>query len=139
MCTTITRMYHAPYPESLLGIQGGVARTCTLCVHSGLPHMTSDLMDQGLCMYCYGLNPWVPLDPMDDSCAYTYIPYPTVARDKRSSCALGAHGLYATEGDPGGYPGCNMSISWSNHDIDRVLAIWQFMDICTETVQNPKS
>ena len=60
-------------------------------------HMTSDLMDQGLCMYCYGLNPWVPLDPMDDSGAYTYIPYSTVARDKRASCALRAHGLDATE------------------------------------------
>lgn len=119
MCTTITRMYHAPYPESLLGIQACVARTCTLCVHSGLPHMTSDLMDQGLYMSSYGLNPWVPLDPMDDSCEYTYIPYTTVARDKRASCALRAHGLYATEGDSCGYPGCNMSISWSNHDIDR--------------------
>ena len=81
--------------------------------------MTIDPMDQGLYMSSHGLNPWVPLDPMDDSGEYTYIPYTTVARNKRASCASGAHCLYATEGDPCGYPGCNMSISWSYHDIDR--------------------
>ena len=49
-CTTITRMYPVPYPESLWGITWCVARTCTLYVHS--VQLTHDLdpMDQGLCM-----------------------------------------------------------------------------------------
>jgi len=57
--TTMTRMYHAPYPESLLGIQGGVARTLRVVSINGPLPMTIDPMDQGLCMCHTSLLPRV--------------------------------------------------------------------------------
>ena len=69
-CTTITRMYPVPYPESLWGITWCVARTCTLYVHS--VQLTHDLdpMDQGLCM-CH-----IPLLPVVLMSMYGHTAYP---------------------------------------------------------------